>query len=216
LSAPAPLVRMAVAMPPAQLLRLLADAADGEQAAVAVHLAGGHIIEGILAGLAAGQGSGAVVLADADGARLRYASLADVIAVEVRNPRPFQDVLTAGAMPLPVTGEPVTRIALERRFPASDAFPVRVHWAGLPDAEPVLPNLAALLGGLRESVARVRADEIGLRAWQHVRAVDVEHRDGTRLSAQPIADGIAIHGDLTAALPRGLADEMFRIISAVL
>lgn len=80
----------------------------------------------------------------------------------------------------------------------------------------MLRNLVALLGGLRESVARVRADEIGSRAWQHVRTVDLEHRDGTRLSAQPTPDGIAIHGDLTAALPRGLAGEMFRIISALL
>src|SRR5689334_1610767 len=71
-------------------------------------------------------------------------------------------------------------------------------------------------GGLRAAVASVRADDMGERAWAEVRTLRVEHHAGTLLSVVPVADGLAVRADLTAALPRVLGAELARMVSASL
>ena len=44
----------------------------------------------------------------------------------------------------------------------------------------------------------------------------MEHHADSHLSVQPIADGLAVRADLTAALPRALSDELVAEISALL
>jgi hypothetical protein len=156
------------------------------------------------------------VLADPETSRLGYALLSSVVAVEVRNPVPFQDVLTGGRLPLPVTGEPVTRLGLQREFAPAEEFPLDVDWAALGAAGLVTGNLARLLRGLREAVAQVRADDMGQRAWAQVRTLQVEHHAGSPLAVLPVAGGLAVRADLTAALPRTLPGELARKISALL
>jgi hypothetical protein len=213
-----PLVKAAVALTPETVLRTLASAAAAGDTPpfLTVRLSGGHVLEGGLVTVGADRGSDVVVLADPKTGRLGYAPLSSVVAVELRNPEPFRDLLTAGRLPLPRAGEPVSRLALQREFAPADEFPVDVDWAALARSGLVTGNLAALLRGLREAVAQVRADDMGQRAWARVRTLRVEHQAGSPLSVLPIADGLAVRADLTAALPRALPGELVTKISALL
>jgi hypothetical protein len=65
-------------------------------------------------------------------------------------------------------------------------------------------------------VAQVRVDEMGRQAWDRVAALRVEHRGGSGLSVQWESDGLTVHADLAAALPRALDGELLRKISALL
>jgi hypothetical protein len=80
----------------------------------------------------------------------------------------------------------------------------------------VAGNLASLLRGLREAIAAVRADDMGQQAWAQVRTLRVEHHAGSRLEVRPVAGGLVVRADLTAALPRALPGELFTKISALL
>jgi len=149
--------------------------------------------------------------------QIDYALLASVVAVEVRDPELFQDVLTGGRLPLPPSArEPVSRLQLQRDFAPTRDFPVRVNWAALDGSDLVLANLARLLGGLREAVRRVRADELGQRAWEQIAALHVEHSGGSELGVWCTLDGLAVRADLSAALPRVITGELYRKISALL
>ena len=211
-----PLVKAAVALAPETMLRTLASAVTGDTPPfLTVRLSGGHVLEGGLVTVGADRGSDVVVLADPETGRLGYALLSSVVAVELRNPEPFQDLLTGGRLPLPQAGEPVTRLALQREFAPADEFPVDVDWAALAGSS-LLPGLATLLRGLREAIAQVRADEMGQQAWAQVRTLRVEHHAGSPLSVLPIADGLVVRADLSAALPRALTGELVTKISALL
>jgi hypothetical protein len=98
----------------------------------------------------------------------------------------------------------------------TEEFPVDVDWAALGGSGLMASNLATLLHALRDAVAQVRADDMGQRAWAQVRTLRVEHHAGSPLSVQPIAGGMAVHADLSAALPRALPGELVRKISALL
>ena len=212
-----PLVKAAVPLAPGTVLRTLASAASDEDSPdLTIYLSSGHVLGGGLVTVGADHGSDVVVLADPDTGRLGYALLSSVVAVELSNPERFQDLLTGGRVPLPQTGEPVTRLALQREFPAAEGFPLDVDWAGLDGSGPVIGNLASLLRGLRDAVARVCADEMGQRAWAQVHTLRVEHRAGSRLTVVPVTDGLEVQADLTAALPRALAGELASEISALL
>lgn len=205
------------ALAPATVLRLVADAASADEPpAVSVYLSGGQIIDGRLVRIGTDHGHDVVVLAGAHPGQLRYALLANVVAVEVRGAEPFRDILTGGRLPPPATGELVTRLMLRREFAPSEEFGVQVDWAALPDSGPQLDNLDRLLRGLRETVREVRADEIGRQAWAPVRTLQVEHRGGSGLSAQRVPDGLSVQADLTAALPRDLIGELRRLFNALL
>jgi hypothetical protein len=211
-----PVVKAAVALAPETVLRTLAGAAGDAAAFLTVRLAGGHVLEGGLVTVGADRGDDVVVLADPESGRLGYALLSGVVAVEVRNPMAFQDLLTGGRVPLPQAGEPVTRLALQREFALAEEFPVDVDWAAVDGSGLVLGNLASLLRGLREAVAAVRADEMGQLAWAQVRTLRVEHRPGSPLSVAPVTGGLAVRADLTGALPRALPGELVRMVSALL
>jgi hypothetical protein len=213
-----PLVKAAVALAPETVLRTLADVAGAADVPpfLTVCLAGGHVLEGGLVTVGADRGSDVVVLADAQTGRLRYALLSGVVAVELHNPGLFRDLLTGGRVPLPQSGEPVTRLALQREFVPSGEFPVDVDWAALAESGLPLGNLAILLRGLRDAVDQVRADDMGQRAWSQVRTLLVEHQAGSALSVLPVTDGLAVRADLTAALPRALVGELVTMISALL
>jgi hypothetical protein len=209
-----PLVRAAVALAPETVLRTLASAGDAP-AFLTIRLSGGHVLDGGLVTVGADRGSDVVVLADPETGRLGYALLSGVVAVELRNPGPFQDLLTGGRVPLAQAGEPVTRLALQREFAPDGEFPVEADWAALAGSG-LLPGLATLLRGLRDAVAQIRADEMGQRAWAQVRTLRVEHHAGSSLSVLPMADGLAVQADLAAALPRALPGELAGKISALL
>jgi hypothetical protein len=211
-----PLVKAAVALAPETVLRVLASVGPGDVPLLTVRLSGGHVLEGGLVTVGADRGGDVAVLADLQTGRLGYARLTDVVAVELHNPDPFRDVLTAGRLPVPQAGEPVTRLALQREFAPTEDFPVDVDWAALAGSGLVTGNLASLLRSLRDAVAQVRADEMGLRAWGQVRTLRVEHDAGAPLSVRPITGGLVVQADLTAALPRALPDELVRKISALL
>lgn len=212
-----PLVRAAVALTPETMLRALVDVGPGDvPPLLTVHLSGGHVLEGGLVTVGADRGSDVVVLADPQAGRLGYALLSAVVAVELRNPEPFQDLLTGGRLPLPHDGEPVTRLALQREFAPAGDFPLEVDWAALAGSGLVTGNLARLLRGLREAVAQVRADEMGLRAWAQVGTLQVQHCAGSPLTVAPISGGLVVQADLSAALPRALPGELVRKISALL
>lgn len=211
-----PLVQAAVALSPETVLRTLAGVAGGAPPFLTVRLSGGHVLEGGLVTVGTDHGSDVAVLADPETRQLSYALLSSVVAVDVRDPGPFQDLLTGGRVPLPQAGEPVTRLALRREFEPTGEFPVDVDWAVLDLSGPVAGNLASLLRGLRDAVAAVRADDMGQRAWTRVRTLRVEHHFGSPLTVAPIPDGLAVRADLTAALPRALPGELVREISALL
>jgi hypothetical protein len=211
------LSRAAVVMAPATLLRRLADAASfGEVAEVRIHLSGGQVLDGLPVGVGTDHGQDVVLLAGAPGEGLGYVLMANVVAVEVREPERCQDILTEGRLPRPVTGEPVTRLGLRRDFAPEAEFPVHVDWAALPDTSPVLANLERLLRALREIAAEVCADEMGRQAWARMRTLQVAHRDGADLSVQRVPDGLSVQADLTAALPRDLTGVLRRQINASL
>jgi len=210
-------VKAAVALAPETVLRTLASASTGDAPPLlTVRLAGGHVLEGGLVTVGTDRGTDVVVLADPETGRLGYALLSSVVAAELRNPGPFRDLLTGGRVPVPQSGEPVTRLALQREFAPDGEFPVDVDWGALAGSGPLLGNLAALLRGLREAVAQVRADEIGQQAWARVPTLRVEHHAGSPLSVLPVTGGLAVQADLTAALPRALPSELARKISALL
>lgn len=211
----------AAALTPVAVLRLLADVATDaadDPPLVVVHLTGGQVLDGELLRVGGDRGGEAVaVLADRRSGRLCYALLASVIAVEVRNPRPFQDVLTAGRLPRPRQGgEPVSRLALRREFAPTPDFPVRVDWEAMDGSDLVLGNLARVLEGLRDTAAKVRVDEMGRRTWEELRALYVEHHDGIALSVERTEDGLRVRADLLAALPRNVAAVLYREINTLL
>jgi hypothetical protein len=215
------LLEAVVVATPASVLRLLAatgEAAPGEGVpalpAVTVYLAGGQVLDGELVKVGTDHGHEVAILAI--GQHLAYVQVPDVRAVTVAAPDSFRDVLTGGALPLPVTGPPVTRLGLRRDFAPSPDFPLHVDWDALPDSPEALANLARLLDGLRTTVEEVRGDEPGRRAWAAVRALHVEHLAGAPLSVRAAPDGLAAQADLTAALPRDLAGELRRQVSSVL
>jgi hypothetical protein len=212
-----PLVKTAVPLAPEAVLRTLAGAAGREGPPfLTVYLSGGHVLAGGLVTVGTDRASEVVVLADPEAGRLRYALVSSVVAVELGNPGPFRDLLTAGRLPLPQAAEQVARLALQREFPPGEDFPLDVDWAALAAAGLVTGNLASLLRGLRDAISQVRADDMGRQAWAQVRTLRVEHRPGSPLSVLPAGGGLAVKADLTAALPRALASELTTKISALL
>jgi len=170
-----PLVKAAVALAPETVLRTLASAGGDAPPFLTLHLSGGHVLDGALVTVGADRGSDVVVLADPETGRLGYVLLSSVVAIEIRNPEPFQDLLTGGRLPLPQAGGPVTRLALQREFAPAEEFPLDMDWAALDGSGLVTGNLASLLRGLRDAVAQVPADAMGQRAWAQVRTLRVEH-----------------------------------------
>jgi hypothetical protein len=216
-----PLVKAAAPLAPETVLRTLASAASAGDTPpfLTVYLSGGQVLTGGLVTVGIDRGAEAAevaVLADPETGRIGYALLSGVVAVELRNPEPFRDVLTGGRVPLPQAGEPVSRLALQREFAPGGAFPVDVDWEALGQSGVALGNLAILLRGLREAAAQVRADDMGQRAWAQVRTLRVEHHAGARLSVLAVPGGLVVQADLTAALPRALRGELVRQISALL
>jgi hypothetical protein len=206
-----------VAMTPARVLRLLSDAAgEGAGAAVSLHLTGGQTLTGRLVSETTDQGHEVAVLHDPQTGRLAYALIANVIAVEVADPGPFTDVITGGRLPVPGEEGEVSRLALRREFGPGGPFPVQVDWDSLPGRGLVLANLARLLRGLRTVVEGVRSDAMGEEAWQRVRVLSAEHREGESLAVEAQADGLVVYADLAAALPRDLAGALSHRINAVL
>jgi hypothetical protein len=205
------LFHQAVALAPAALLRSLAGAAD-RYPEVLIHLSGGQTLGGALIRTE----QDVVVLANMGTGQLGYALLANVVAVEVHNPERFRDVLTNGRLARPVTGEPVTKLALRREFTPSAEFPVDLDWEALPDSAPALANLDRLLRGLREVAGEVCADELGRQAWARVRMIMVLHRLGERPSVQLVGDMLTLRADLNAALPHDLTGELRRQLNALL
>lgn len=212
-----PLVKAVVALSPETVLRTLAGVAAGDVPPfLTVRLDGGHALEGALVTVGVDRGNETAVLFDPGTGRLGYALLSAVVAVELRDPGPFRDLLTGGRLPVPQEGEPVTRLALQREFGPGSEFPVDADWTALPGSGPLLGNLAMLLRGLREAVTQVRADDLGQQAWARVSTLRVEHRAGAPLSVVPVTGGLAVEADLSAALPRTLPGELGRKISALL
>lgn len=206
-------------MTPARVLEVLCEAAGaGEPARVGLHISGGQVVSGQLITVASDRGHEVAVLAAPDTGALHYVLTANVIAVEVRSPGPFTDVLTQGRLPVPTeTGETVTRLALQREFGPDGDFPVEVDWQDLPGSGAQLENLARVLRALRAVAAEVRADELGRTAWSlRARRLSVEHRAGAALSVERAADGLAVTVDLSAALRRDLAAALKHDINALL
>jgi hypothetical protein len=213
------LARSLVALTPASVIQQLGGltaATEGEPPLLSVHLASGQVLDGALMRVDADRGTDVLVLADSRTGRLAYAPLVNVTAVELRNPEPFRDVVTGGRLPAPLGGESVTRLTLQREFPSTREFPLRIDWAALDGSDLLLGNVARLLRALREAVAQVRSDEMGREAWEQVHALQMEHHAGAGLAVMPAPDGFAVRADLSAALPRALSDDLFRKISALL
>jgi hypothetical protein len=165
------LSQLAVVMAPATLLRRLADA--GAAPDVSVHLAGGSVLAGRPVRVGSDHGQEVVLLAGGRSGQLGCALLSSLVAVEVREPERFQDVLSEGRLPPPMTGEPVTRLALRREFAPTEEFPLWVDWEAQPDTPPALANLDRVLRGLRDIAVDVRADEMGRQAWARIRVLRV-------------------------------------------
>lgn len=200
-----PLTKAAVPLAPDTVLQALAAVAkDDLRPVLTLRLSSGHALSGGLVTLGADRHSDVVVLRDPHSEALTYTSVSAVVAVEVHNPESFQDVLTGGRVSLPYNGEPVTRLALQREFASVEGFPVEVDWSALDGSGAMLGNMAVLLRGLRDAVAVLSGDDMGREAWARVRTLRVEHQAGSPLNVRPIADGLAVHADLSAALPRTL------------
>jgi hypothetical protein len=213
------LARSLVALTPASVIQQLGGltvAAEGEPPLLSIHLASGQVLDGALMRVDADRGTDVLVLADSRTGSLAYAALGNVAAVELRNPEPFLDVITGGRLPSPLGGGPVTRLTLQREFPSTREFPLRIDWVALDGSDLLLGNAARLLRALREAVAQVRSDEMGRDAWEQVHVLRVEHLAGAGLTVILAPDGLAVRGDLSAALSRALSDELFRKISALL
>jgi hypothetical protein len=206
------LFQQAAALAPATVLRSLTGADESPE--VIVHLSGGQLLTGRPVSIGADRGQDVVVLAHAG--RLGYALLANVVAVEMHDPGRFQDILTEGRLPQPVSGEPRTRLALRREFAPTEEFPLQLDWAAVPDSGPELANLERLLGELRSIGREVRADELGRQAWARTSTVRVEHDTGARLTVESVPGALSVRADLTAALPRELAGELRRRINMLL
>ncbi len=210
-------LRSLVPETPASVLRLLAAAEPGTgPPAVALHLASGHTLDGHLVAVGTDTGHEVVVLAMPPHGHLGYTQMSSVTAVTVRAPERFQDLLTGGAVPLPDTGTPVSRLALRRDFAPSPELPLRVDWEALPDTETALANLARLLTELRAAVEEVRADELGRQAWSRVGELRLLHEPGEPLTVRPVPDGLLVGVDLLAALPRRLAGELRQQLNTAL
>jgi len=211
------LLREAAALVPATVLQSLADVVDtGERPEVSVYLSGGQVLNGVPARIGADRGQDVVVLADPQQGRFSYVLLASVVAVDVRTPVRFQDVLTDGRLARPLTGAPVSVLALRREFAPSTRLPLDVDWRALPNSGPALANLDRLLRGLREIVDEVCADELGRQAWERIRTIPLAHQADVRLSVERLPDGLAVRADLTAALPRDLTGQLRQQVNALL
>ena len=211
------LSQLAPALAPATVLRRLAESGSGGEAPdVSVHLSGGQVLGGRPVRVAVDRGHDVVLLAGERDGHLTYALLAHVVAIEVRDPQRFQDVLTEGRLAQPVAGEPPTRLALRREFAPAEGFPLHVDWDALPDSAPALANLDRLLRALRQVSCDVCADEMGRRAWARIHTLRVAHRDAATLSVQAMPDGMLVEADLSAALPRDLPGEVGRQVDALL
>lgn len=215
------LLHALAAMTPARVMEALCAAAgSGEHPAVGVHLSGGQIVGGLLVTVDTDRGHEVAVLADPESGSLFYVLTANVIAVEVRAPAAFTDVLTEGRLPAPTPAdgrEPATRLALQREFGPDAEFPVDVDWQTVPGSGPQLENLARVLRGLRAAAAAVRADEMGRAAWhERARTLRVEHRAGAAFSVERTADGLSVVADLGVALPRDPAAALQQEINALL
>lgn len=211
-----------VPLAPASVLRTLGGAFDGRPGSerdrdlgalpvLTVHLTGGHAVTGVVVRLGTDRGSEVAVFACGDGRyrdRLAYVALDDVVAVTVLAPEVARDALTGGALPEPVTGEPVTRLGLRRAFAPTPELPLDVAWDGVPDSPEALANLQRLLTALTEAAGGVTADELGREAWARVATVRVEHSAGAALSVERTPAGVAVRADLTAALPRALTSDV--------
>src|SRR5439155_11617715 len=210
----------AVAFTPATVLRLLAETTEvaavdpAELPGVRIDVSSGQVFDGQLVRVGTDHGHEVVLLAI--GAEIAYLQMADIRSVTVHAPERYRDVLTGGALPPPVTGTPVSRLALRRDFAPSPDFPLETDWEQLPDSAEALANLAQLLSRLRAAVDEVRADALGRQSWFQVRALHLPHHDGTALSVQRVPDGLSVEADLTAALPRDLAGELRRQLNSVL
>ena len=89
------LTKAVVPLAPATLLRMLADvAADDALPILTVHLFNGGALYGRLAAIGADREAEVMVLSDPETGRLGYVSASGVVAVELHNPEPFQDLLT--------------------------------------------------------------------------------------------------------------------------
>ncbi|GAA4724272.1 hypothetical protein [Phytohabitans rumicis] len=219
------LVAKAALLAPEAVLRALAAASAGtelsERPVVRLRLSSGHVEEGRLIGVGTDRTEEVVVLgAPAHRYQLPeqavYLRMRDVVSAGVFEAERFRDVLSGGALPLPVDGDPVSRLALRREYAPTDELPVHVEWDAVPGSPEATANLAALLAALREAVSRVRADETGQRAWSAVATVRVEHRPGEILAVRRTPDGVVVSADLTAALPRRLDGEVGHQLDAVL
>lgn len=209
------LLREAVALAPAAVLRSLADTA-AERPSVRVHLAGGQVLDGVPERVGDDHGQSVAVLSDPRTGHFGYVLLASVVAVEVLAPERVQDVLTDGRVAPPVDGEPVSLLALRREFAATPEFPLEVDWRALPDSGAARVNLDRILRGLRDVIGEVRADEMGRQAWAQVRTVTLAHRSGAPLSVEAVPSGLAVRADLAAALPRDVTDELRRQLNVLL
>jgi hypothetical protein len=215
------LTRAVRPLSPATVLRLLYGArpADGGTGpGVAVHLAGGPVLEGKLMHVGTDRGPEVAVLLDPRTGYLSYVDIASVVAVTVHAVERYRDMLTGGALPPASPDDPlVTRLMLRRSYPRTPEFPLELHWDGMPDDAAALTNLVRLLDSLREAVAGVRADEFGRTAWARVPEIAVGHRPGGALTVERRPDGgLSAHADLTAALPRNLTTEVARQLNAAL
>ncbi|GIJ44379.1 hypothetical protein Val02_12650 [Virgisporangium aliadipatigenens] len=145
-----------------------------------------------------------------------YVRVRSVVAVGVLEAEQHRDVLSGGTLAAPVTGEPVTRLALRRRYAPTAELPLRPDWDTCPDTPEALANLAAVLEAVRTAADAVRADALGRQAWAAVGAVRLAHRPGEPLTVRRGPDGLTLAVDLIAALPRHLTDEVTRGIESVL
>jgi hypothetical protein len=150
------LARSLVALTPASVIQQLGGltaAAEGDPPLLRVHLASGQVLDGALMRVDADRGTDVLVLADSGTGRLAYAPLANVAAVELRNPEPFRDVVTGGRLPSPPVGGAVTRLALQREFPSTPEFPLHVDWAALDssDLQRIAVTVQSLIRGSEDS-----------------------------------------------------------------
>jgi hypothetical protein len=209
------LFRQAVALAPAAVLRSLATGPD-DPPEVSIYLSGGQVLGGRVVRIGTDHGQEVAVLVDPRTGQLGYVLLASVVAVEVRAAERYQDVLTEGRLAPPVTGPPVTLLALRREFAPSPEFPLDVDWRALPDSGAAMANLDRLLRALRDCVGDVCADEMGRQAWARIRTLTVAHQPDAPLSIEQVSDGLAVHANLVAALPRDLTVELRRQLNALL
>jgi hypothetical protein len=189
---------------------------------VTVQLSGGHSVTGGLVAVDNDRDQEVAVLTTAYELRnpvdhLVYFLVRDVVAVAVHTPGRVRDVLSAGALPSPDSGEPVSRLQLRREFAPTDRFPLEIRWDTVPDTPGGLASLRRILVALRGAADSAQKDELGRRAFAQVSALRVEHAPGQALSVGQDGPGvIAVRTDLTAALPRGLDSDVEQRLHGVL